>query len=453
MTLIQTRLYGILFGSTLGIGILATIVYQSVDRLESYQQKLLESHEMVTLLAQPKGLTDSHYDQLKNFRKNLEPEDRKNILSAILQSHLGNNPSEVNRLSALFAENESKYRNFVQSRVKYFKRRISYYGILGLSLALIVIFSLGFYVKWSLLGPIQDLTHRMMDFLHQRYTYEFTVPKPNEVGHLHSTFNALAQKVLNNMEELKDLDRAKSEFLSIASHELRTPLTSIKGSLSLLATGVGGVLDPKSAHLVGIAETETDRLIRLINDLLDLAKIEARKFPLAKGWLSLHELVQQCFDGLHGLAQTAQVELQSSGKLDVELYADRDRIQQVLTNLLSNAIKYSPPNGVVVVNSVVTEDSSLLIEVVDQGRGISPEDQELIFQRFRQATGPKNPLVKGTGLGLAIAKALVEEHEGQLTVRSSPGKGSTFCFTLKDWRDKIVEQTEGKENNKLGAAA
>ncbi|MDE2021057.1 MAG: HAMP domain-containing histidine kinase, partial [Patescibacteria group bacterium] len=243
-------------------------------------------------------------------------------------------------------------------------------------------------------------------------------------------------------EELKTLDQAKSDFLSIASHELRTPLTSIKGSLSLLRSGIVGKLNDMAENLLQIAETETDRLIRLINDLLDLAKIEARKLPLSTGWHSLEAVVDQTIQSLQGLAQQAKVDLIHTQIPKIEVNMDKDRIHQVLTNLLSNAVKYSPKGAPVVVHCDLTAQNQLVIEVRDHGRGIDPHDQELIFQKFRQITNQKNPLVKGTGLGLAIAKAVVEEHGGEIGVKSQPGQGSTFYFTLPQWRFEKVDKKE-----------
>ena len=149
----------------------------------------------------------------------------------------------------------------------------------------------------------------MLDFLNNRYSYEFTTPDNNELGKLQTTFNMMAQRVLDQIQELQGLDKAKSEFLSIASHELRTPLTSIKGSLSLLKGGVAGDMNAETANLLGIALDETDRLIRLINDLLDLAKIEAGSFPLEKNWVSLQELAEHAAKTLDGFAKTANVKI------------------------------------------------------------------------------------------------------------------------------------------------
>ena len=275
---------------------------------------------------------------------------------------------------------------------------------------------------------------RMFDFLNDRYTYEFQTPESNEIGGLQSTFNSLAQRVINNIEELKTLDSAKTEFLNIASHELRTPLTSIKGSLSLLKNGVGQNLNESSNKLLSIAENETDRLIRLITDLLDLAKIESKKLALSQKWVEIKSILDETIDSLGGLCETAKVEITIQEELPLEVFADKDRIHQVLTNLLSNAIKHSPKGSFVSINYFIDTYHQLVIEVTDQGSGIAQEDQKQIFEKFRQATNDKNPLVKGTGLGLAIASAIVEEHGGEIDVKSELEKGSTFYFTLPKWK-------------------
>jgi signal transduction histidine kinase len=201
-----------------------------------------------------------------------------------------------------------------------------------------------------------------------------------------------------------------------------------------MRSGVVGKMNEMSDNLLTIAENETDRLIRLINDILDLAKIEARKLPLSQDWNSLNDVVNHCLKSLQGLAQQAGVKLVAEPMASLEVYMDDDRIQQVLTNLVSNAIKFSPKGGTVTIRVLSGQDSQMVVEVVDQGRGIDPQDQEAIFQKFRQATNANNPLVKGTGLGLAIARALVEQHGGDIQVRSQVGKGSTFYFTLPEWR-------------------
>jgi len=333
-----------------------------------------------------------------------------------------------------FKKVEGEYIRVATSQRDYLESRILYFSTLLVSIVLFSLLFFLFYTKRRIFRPLDDVSEKMQDFLKNRYTYQFSVPSPDEIGNLQTSFNAMAQKVLHQMEELKALDHAKSEFLSIASHELRTPLTSIKGSLSLLQSGVTEKLSEPSLNLVNIATEETNRLIRLINDILDLTKIEAKKLPLSKSWNSLGQIIEDCFKSLDGLAQTTEIQLVKKYILPVDLYVDKDRIHQVITNLLSNAIKYSPKKAQVFINSEFTSENKLRISVKDQGEGLSPEDQEIIFEKFRQATSPEKPIVKGTGLGLTIAKALVEEHGGRIGVESHVGQGCQFYFELDEWR-------------------
>jgi signal transduction histidine kinase len=371
-------------------------------------------------------------EALRKLRGRVSPERRAQEVSDLIQALNAGNPRWAKERQTILLKNEREYQRYARQRMDYLEQSVRYHGsLIGLVLVLGTLSWL-LLLRRAVLRPIADLSQKMVDFLHERYTYQFSVPRNDEIGHMHATFNAMAQRVLSNMEQLKTLDQAKSDFLSIASHELRTPLTSIKGSLSLMRSGVVGPMNDMSDNLLNIAEKETDRLIRLINDILDLAKIEAQKLSLQRDWRSLNQLVESCLDSLQGLAGQAEVHLACELTPPLEAYMDNDRIQQVLTNLLSNAIKFSPKGKVVTVRASINDEQQLLIEVQDQGRGIEPQDRELIFQKFRQASS--NPLVKGTGLGLAIARALVEEHGGQIDVRSTPGYGSTFFFTLPEWR-------------------
>lgn len=370
--------------------------------------------------------------RLHDYSAHLFPPRRAEEFSRLLTSaqdgHLSRERHQI------FLKNEAEFQRFTRDQLDFAEKRLLYFGSLGILTLFLGFTALQIFLQRSVIRPIMDLSRRMTDFLHDRYTYQFSVPTSDEIGQMHSTFNSLAQRVISNMEQLRTLDQAKSEFLSIASHELRTPLTSIKGSLSLMRSGVAGKLDEMLTNLLTIAENETDRLIRLINDILDLAKIEARKLPLHQDWKPFNELVNVCLKSLQGLASQAEVKLEALAMPPLEAYMDDDRVQQVLTNLLSNAVKFSPKGTSVIVKCSINEASALLIEVKDHGRGIAPEDQEAIFQKFRQASNQKNPLVKGTGLGLAIAKALVEQHGGEIGVSSIPGEGSTFYFTLPEWR-------------------
>ncbi|MGE0762230.1 MAG: sensor histidine kinase [Bdellovibrionales bacterium] len=396
----------------------------------SVQQSLdLEGQAWRWLSLRP---SEAELGEVRAQMEKLEPEHRRAALRRVVQAL--DERSALRPKVEFLQKTEQEYRRYQSGRLAYADQHLTFVAMCLTFLMIGTIVALAFYMRRMVFAPLNSLSRKMTDFLHDRYTYQFAVPSANELGHLQATFNSLAQRVLRNMEDLTTLDHAKSEFLSIASHELRTPLTSIKGSLSLLKSGVVGSLNEMATNLLNIAEMETDRLIRLINELLDLAKIEAGKFEVRPDWHSLSDLVGKTFASLEGLAQSAKVHLKAEELPPVNVLMDQDRIQQVLTNLLSNAIKFSPQGSSVDVLVEMDDKQALRISVRDHGQGIAPEDQELIFQKFRQATSAKNPLVKGTGLGLAIAKALVEEHGGQIGVHSIPGEGSTFYFTLPQWQ-------------------
>lgn len=414
---------------------LTSVSYVTFKDLREKRAQLDISYELrdgVQNFDNAKNIDKQKLKRLRDLGSHLFPplraQEFTRLLDGAQDGHLSRERHQI------FLKNEAEFQRFTRDQLDFSEKRLLYFGSLGILTLVLGFAALQIFLHRSVIRPIMDLSRRMIDFLNDRYTYQFSVPTGDEIGHIHSTFNALAQRVISNMEQLRTLDQAKSEFLSIASHELRTPLTSIKGSLSLMRSGVAGKLDEMLTNLLTIAENETDRLIRLINDILDLAKIEARKLPLHQDWKPFNELVNVSLKSLQGLAGQAEVKLESAAMPPLEAYMDDDRIQQVLTNLLSNAVKFSPKGTSVVVKCSINESSALLIEVKDQGRGIAPEDQDAIFQKFRQASNQKNPLVKGTGLGLAIAKALVEQHGGEIGVTSIPGEGSTFYFTLPEWR-------------------
>ncbi len=224
-----------------------------------------------------------------------------------------------------------------------------------------------------------------------------------------------------------ELDRIKDEFISTVSHELRTPLTSIRGALGLLSAGVAGQVDAKAQNLIRIASTNTDRLVRLINDMLDLQRMDSGKLPLAMSACSLPELVSQAADTMRSMADAAGVQIgmaqgtEASAPMMFE--GDEDRIQQVLCNLLSNAIKFSP-SGSTVTMSILSETASLLLLVEDRGRGVPADKLEGIFDRFRQVEAADSHRMGGTGLGLAICRSILLQHRGAIWAERNDGDGS-----------------------------
>jgi len=226
----------------------------------------------------------------------------------------------------------------------------------------------------------------------------------------------------------KTIDQMKTEFIAVASHELRTPMTSIKGSIDLILSGFAGEISAETQELLEIAQNSCDRLIRLINGILDLAKIEAGQIKLNPVPLDLREVAERSIRSVRSLADRSEVTLALDQPEDLPTVdADKDRIEQVVTNLLSNAIKFSPPKGEVRVE-LKADDTWVKCSVIDQGPGIPPEDLERVFGKFQQVGDTRRK--GGTGLGLAISQALVIEHRGRIWVESKLNEGSRFNFVL-----------------------
>ena len=231
-----------------------------------------------------------------------------------------------------------------------------------------------------------------------------------------------------DVSERREIERMKDEFISVVSHELRTPLTSIRGSLGLLASGLSGALPERGQRLLNIAVQNTDRLIRLINDILDIERIESGEVRMEKQVCQVPDLLTQTGEVLQPVADKAGVHL-SVAPMPAEIWADPDRIIQVITNLLSNAIKFSPEGGTVSLTAQ-RKDSWIVFAVRDQGRGIPADRVESIFGRFQQVDASDSREKGGTGLGLAISRSIVQQHGGKIWVESTPGEGSTFYFTI-----------------------
>ncbi|MGH9600495.1 MAG: ATP-binding protein, partial [Terracidiphilus sp.] len=224
------------------------------------------------------------------------------------------------------------------------------------------------------------------------------------------------------------LDKLKDEFISTVSHELRTPLTSIRGALGLLSSGILGKVNEKASNLLRIALSNSDRLVRRINDILDLERIQSGREPLAFRSVQLAELVLQAIDGMQPVADAAGVQL-IHDTTQAEIAADPDRLLQVLTNLLSNAIKFSPPDSTI---SVMMRPgvTGVTLSVIDHGRGIPADKLEAIFGRFQQVDASDSRQKGGSGLGLAICRTIVLQHCGRIWAERNPLRGSTFRVFL-----------------------
>lgn len=264
------------------------------------------------------------------------------------------------------------------------------------------------------------------------YTEEMTITpvfnEKNEIGH----FIAIKQDI----SERKEIERMKNEFVSIVSHELRTPLTSIHGALGLIMGGVAGVLPQKVTALIGIANKNSERLIRLINDILDIEKIESGRIDFQMKVIDLLPLIKQTMKANRVYGEKSGVEFVLRSKLEsVKIHGDSDRLIQVLTNLLSNAANYSPKNDKVVI-SVVKQDGAIRVSVTDRGPGIPEEFQKHIFGKFAQADSSATRQKGGTGLGLSITKAIIEKHGGKIAFTSKKDEGTTFYIDLPVLREE-----------------
>jgi signal transduction histidine kinase len=232
-------------------------------------------------------------------------------------------------------------------------------------------------------------------------------------------------------QRLKELDTMKSEFVSSVSHELRTPLTAIKGSVDNMLDGLTGLLNDKQVRYLARIKSNTDRLSRLINDLLDLSTLEAGKITLKPADVRLGELARDIAATLRPVAAQRLISLEvSSPNGGVTAWADRDKVTQIFMNLIGNALKFTPSHGKVTVAVERNGDAWVRVSISDTGPGIPFNEVQKIFNRFYQIGNAGKEKTKGTGLGLSISKSLVEIHGGKIWVESEIGKGSTFSFTL-----------------------
>jgi len=235
--------------------------------------------------------------------------------------------------------------------------------------------------------------------------------------------------VMRDISVRREVERMKSEFVSTISHELRTPLTSIAGSLTLISGGAAGEVPTKVARLVGIARQNSERLIRLINDILDLEKAEAGKLEFQFSVRSIRAEVASVAEFNRGFAQSLGVAIDLEDGDDADVFIDSDRLTQVLTNLISNAAKFSPPGGTVRIR-IEREGPGARVTVSDNGPGIPAEFCTRIFQKFAQADGSDSRAKGGTGLGLSIAKTITEKLGGRIGFDTAPGKGTSFYIVL-----------------------
>ncbi|MCC5637070.1 PAS domain S-box protein [Nostoc sp. CHAB 5844] len=264
-----------------------------------------------------------------------------------------------------------------------------------------------------------------------RWIRDRAFPIKNELGEM--------VRIAGIAEDITDqhrIEQMKSEFIGIVSHELRTPLTSIRAAMGLLNSGVYERKPDKSKRMIEIAAIDCERLVRLVNDILDLERLESGRAVLEKTTCDATDLIQQAVAGVQAIAKQQNI-IFDIHATEAQVWAATDAIIQTLTNLLGNAIKFSPANATITL-SVQQQTDCVLFKISDRGRGIPADKLEAIFGRFQQVDASDSRVKGGTGLGLAICRSIIEQHGGKIWAESTVGVGSTFFFTLPKNREQVT---------------
>lgn len=276
-------------------------------------------------------------------------------------------------------------------------------------------------------GSAEILNRPIERMMVDRFGREF--PVEVKIGLVNTGDERFFAAFVHDISQRKEVERMKDEFISTVSHELRTPLTAIYGSLNLLTSGMAGELPPDAHQLLAISHDSTERLIRLVDDMLDLEKIASGKIEYRMQLQPLRPLVEQAVRDTRAYAENMDVAFRMVGDGDAKVLADADRMVQVCVNLLSNAAKFSPRGGTVEVE-VRVRDGHAFVGVVDHGAGVPEEFRERMFQRFAQADASDRRTKGGTGLGLAICRSIVQAHGGEIGFTSEPDVRTEFFFEI-----------------------
>ncbi len=290
-------------------------------------------------------------------------------------------------------------------------------------LALLGVLTVSFFITRSITKPISVLIDKTREISNWVFQGDLNLSSPPEIKELSQAFNSMCDR-------LKAVDRMKSDFFSMVSHELRTPLTSIMVGTSMLSGGIGEEISEKEKEILDIISKESQRLIALVNSILDLTKMESGMMVFNFTPTDMIPLIQQALVEIEPLAMAKEIRLQIDNPESLPVIRmDRERILQVLRNFIGNAVKFTPTGGQVIV-SAVAKEGTLKVCVKDTGPGIPKENLATIFDKFQQGPRQDSNLMKGTGLGLAIAKHIIVAHRGEIWAESEAGQGSSFYFVL-----------------------
>jgi signal transduction histidine kinase/CheY-like chemotaxis protein len=328
--------------------------------------------------------------------------------------------------------------------------RATFTAISAIQILLLVIFGIGLAKLYlSIAQPISELSMGMRRYRSGDFGARVPASNDSEIGYLQIAFNEMAEKIEAMVADLRKLDQLKSEFLSTVSHELRTPLTSIGGYTKLLSSGDAGPVTETQREFLYIIDTNVVRLTHLIDDILDVEKIEFGRMQIQREPQDLVGILKECRDTFGILASQKGLELRYSVPASLPaVLGDRSRLVQVFMNLLSNAIKYTDKGFVEL--AVETHGYAVTVRVRDSGVGLTEEEREKLFQKFYRTRSGLYSTEGGTGLGLVIVRGLIEAHGGTIAVDSEPGRGTSFSVTFPA-TSMIVELEPGVAIGDLAA--
>jgi signal transduction histidine kinase len=386
------------------------------DEVELFKKIRKEHEQLIQMITKVVELTRAHeFTKAKDLRLS------KIVPLADTLERLTN--EMVNRAEA---DMEAK---MDESNLSYMTSRWVVIGFAAGSIGLAIL--LGYAVSSSLMGPVKLMDERLRQIASGDFSKRVEVPNRDELGTLADNLNRMNAELRSLYQQIEAASRHKSEFLASASHELRTPLNAIIGFSGILKKRMFGDLNEKQAEYVEDIYTSGNHLLSLINDLLDLAKVESGRIELDVKQFDLPTALENSITLLkeranrHGILIDLAIDERLSSFM-----GDERKLKQIMLNLLSNAVKFTPDGGRIGVKAGPV-DGGVQISVSDTGVGIKPEDQQVIFEEFCQV-GDDSHKREGTGLGLTLTKKLVELHGGRIWVESEVGKGSTFTFTLSE---------------------
>ncbi|OEF99227.1 hypothetical protein BHF71_09555 [Vulcanibacillus modesticaldus] len=311
----------------------------------------------------------------------------------------------------------------IQNSMRQVLKFIIVAGLIAMSIAVF----LTYLFSKRVTKPITQMNIAAMKLVKKKEVERVNDEGDDEVAQLAKTFNYMAEEIIKS-------EQIKRDFIANVSHELRTPITFISGVFQgIVDNKITEITELKKFAYIGLDKIAN--MSRLIQDLLDLSRIEAKSFELQKTKIDLNETIRRILAHIEPKLTEKQIELQVFiPDQSLWIYADSFRIEQVLNNLLENAIKYTPQNGMIQIKEFYL-DNKVKVEITDNGKGISEADLPFVFERFYKADKARTPGTSGTGLGLAIVKSIVEAHGGEVSVKSKLNHGSTFSFTLPIWKN------------------